>query len=116
MGITIGLTYDLKEERPLRPGEPADMNAEFDSQETVHALKKIFENAGHEVKLIGNARQLLSCIDSLEVDVVFNIAEGLGGRNRESQVPLIAEMHGIPLIGSDALTLGVTLDKLMAKK
>jgi D-alanine-D-alanine ligase len=116
MGITIGLTYDLKEERPLRAGEPADANAEFDSKETVHALKKIFESAGHEVKLIGNARQLLSRIDKLGVDVVFNIAEGSGGRNRESQVPLLVEMHGIPLIGSDALTLGITLDKLMAKK
>lgn len=55
-------------------------------------------------------------IDDLGVDVVFNIAEGFLGRNRESQVPLILEMHGIPYIGSDALTMGLTLDKAMAKK
>lgn len=116
MGLTIGLTYDLKEERPLRPGEPVDANAELDSKETVNALKKIFESAGHEVKLIGNARKLISCINKLGVDVVFNIAEGFAGRNRESQVPLLLEMHGIPFIGSDALTFSLTLDKLMAKK
>lgn len=116
MGITLGLTYDLKEERPLKPGEPPDANAELDSKETVNALKKIFESAGHEVKLIGNAHQLLSRINKLGVDVVFNIAEGAAGRNRESQVPLLLEMYQIPFIGADALTLGITLDKLMAKK
>lgn len=116
MGLIIGLTYDLKEERPLRPGEPLDANAELDSQETVGDLKKIFESAGHEVKLIGNAHQLLSKINKMGVDVIFNIAEGRCGRNRESEVPLLLEMHGIPFIGSDALTLGLTLDKLMAKK
>jgi len=116
MGLIIGLTYDLKEERPLRPGEPPDANAELDSKETVGDLKKIFESAGHAVKLIGNAHQLLSKIGNLGVDVVFNIAEGAAGRNRESEVPLLLEMHGIPFVASDALTLGVTLDKLMAKK
>lgn len=116
MALTIGLTYDLKEERPLKPGEPPDANAELDSKETVGALKKIFESAGHEVKLIGNAHQLISSINKLGVDVIFNIAEGAAGRNRESEVPLLAEMHKIPFIGADALSLGVTLDKLMAKK
>jgi D-alanine-D-alanine ligase len=116
MGIVIGLTYDLKEERPLLDGEPLDANAELDSKETVGHLKKIFESAGHDVKLIGSAHQLLSKINKLGVDVVFNIAEGRAGRNRESEVPLLLEMHGIPFVGSDALTLGITLDKLMAKK
>ena len=50
------------------------------------------------------------------MDIVFNISEGATGRNRESQVPIILEMRGIPFVGADALTLGVTLDKVMAKK
>jgi len=116
MRLTIGLTYDLKESRPIQPGEPADINAEFDSQETVQDLKKIFESAGYKVKLIGNAHQLLAQIKELNVDVVFNIAEGSSGRSRESQVPLLLEMHKIPFVGADALTLGVTLDKALAKK
>lgn len=116
MSLTIGLTYDLKESRPIQPGEPADINAEFDSQETVQDLKKIFESAGYKVKLIGNAHQLLEKIKDLDVDVVFNIAEGSFGRSRESQVPLLLEMHKIPFVGADALTLGITLDKALAKK
>jgi len=46
----------------------------------------------------------------------FNISEGLTGRNRESQVPILLEMAGVPFVGADALTLGLTLDKVMAKK
>jgi D-alanine-D-alanine ligase len=58
----------------------------------------------------------LGNIDSLDVDIVFNISEGLFGRNRESQVPILLEMANIPFVGSDGLTLGLTLDKIMAKK
>ncbi|MEA2337726.1 MAG: D-alanine-D-alanine ligase, partial [Thermoanaerobaculia bacterium] len=49
------------------------------------------------------------------VDGVFNIAEGVGGRGRESQVPAVLEMLGIPCTGSDALAIALTLDKALAK-
>jgi len=31
-------------------------------------------------------------------------------------VPILLEMAGVPFVGADALTLGLTLDKVMAKK
>ena len=112
----IGLTYDLKENWKLNPGDPEDLNAEHDSGPTVDEIARAFEKDGHVVKRIGNAENLLRNIPDLGVDVVFNIAEGRFGRNRESQIPLLLEMHGIPFVGADALTLGVTLDKIIAKK
>jgi D-alanine-D-alanine ligase len=59
---------------------------------------------------------LLKQIDSLDVDIVFNMCEGLIGRNREAQVPVLLEMKRIPFVGADGLTLAVTLDKVVAKK
>jgi len=50
------------------------------------------------------------------VDVVFNIAEGFKGRNRESQVPALLELLDIPYTGSDPATLAIALDKGLAKK
>jgi D-alanine-D-alanine ligase len=48
---------------------------------------------------------------------VLNIAEGLGvSRTRESRVPAVLEMLGIPYTGSDPLTLAATLDKECAKR
>ncbi|HVI93565.1 MAG TPA: ATP-grasp domain-containing protein, partial [Anaeromyxobacter sp.] len=53
---------------------------------------------------------------STPVDVVFNIAEGFKGRNRESQVPSLLELLDIPYTGSDPAALSVSLDKALAKR
>jgi D-alanine-D-alanine ligase len=112
----IGLTYDLKTDYQFKEGDPVDANAEFDPPSTVEMVANTIESLGFKVKRIGNVYNLLQNIDNLDVDIVFNISEGFGSRNRESQVPIILEMKNIPFVGSDALTLGLTLDKLLTKK
>ncbi|OGW98263.1 MAG: hypothetical protein A2Z81_02745 [Omnitrophica WOR_2 bacterium GWA2_45_18] len=114
--MIIGMTYDLKSDWALSPDDPHDANAEFDKPRTVERIIEALEKGGHTVKKIGNVRNLLTQMDHLDVDIVFNICEGKQGRNRESQVPLLLEMRGIPFIGADALSLGMTLDKVIAKK
>jgi len=117
MGKIVGITYDLKSDWQGSADDPVDASAELDGNKTIECLKVAFEEAGHQVVLIGGARQLLSRINSgLKVDVVFNISEGFRGRNRESQVPAILDLYNIPFAGADALTLGITLDKVIAKK
>ncbi|MBM3245113.1 MAG: ATP-grasp domain-containing protein [Candidatus Omnitrophica bacterium] len=113
---TVGLTYDLKSDYKLKKGDPPDANAEFDHPSTIGVIASAIESQGYKVKRIGNCSSLLEKIDSLNVDIVFNISEGRIGRNRESQVPMLLEMAGIPFVGADALTLALTLDKVMAKK
>ena len=44
------------------------------------------------------------------------MCEGINGRNREAQVPIFLEMKEIPYVGSDGLTLAMTLDKVMTKR
>ena len=117
MALRIGLTYNVKTEYVLRPTDPADANAEFDHPDTIGVIEDAFKAAGHEVRRIGNARQLLEQWDQLKgLDLVFNLAEGYEGRNRESQVPIILEMLRIPCVGADGLSLGMTLDKIITKK
>ena len=113
---TVGLTYDLKTDYKFKDGDPADANAEFDHPSTIDVIADAIEANNFKVERIGNAGNLLERLASLKVDIVFNISEGVSGRNRESQVPAILEMAGIPFVGADALTLGLTLDKVMAKK
>ncbi len=114
----IGITYDLKSDWQRAKDDPIDAAAELDGHKTIECLKTALESAGHEIVLIGGARQLIDRMTrgDLKVDVVFNISEGFKGRNRESQVPAILELYNIPFVGADALTLGLTLDKVMAKK
>ncbi len=116
MSLTVGLTYDLRKEYVRQPDDPEDAAAEFDHDETVDVIERALVRRGHRPVRIGNAHRLLEQLQQLDVDIVFNIAEGLHGRNRESQVPVLLEMMGIPFVGSDGLTMGLTLDKVMTKR
>lgn len=109
--MRLGLTYDLQT-------DPADeRQAEFDSPSTIDALCDALKLLGHDVLLLGNAHDLLRDPRRLsDVDLVFNIAEGLHGRCREAWVPMLLELHGVPYVGSDPLALTLGLDKAMAKR
>jgi D-alanine-D-alanine ligase len=114
--MKVGLTYDLKTDYAFKENDPLDANAEFDHPGTIDVIAGAFQNAGYQVKKIGNVASLLEKLHDLDVDIVFNISEGLSGRNRESQVPILLEMEGIPFVGSDSLSLALSLDKIIAKK
>ena len=116
MGFRVGLTYNVKTEYIFRPGDPPDANAEYDHEDTIGVIERALRAGGHEVVRLGNPKALLAAKEKPPVDIVFNIAEGEGGRNRESQVPILLEMLGVPFVGADGLTLGLTLDKITTKK
>ena len=114
--MKIGITYDLREDY-LRKGYSEEETAEFDSEETISAIEKTINELGYKAERIGNIYNLIKRISSRERwDLVFNIAEGLYGRNRESQVPALLEAYSIPYTFSDPLTLSLCLDKALAKR
>lgn len=114
--MRIGIAYNIREESQDSHDLPEDFDEEFDCPATIDAIAGVFENAGHEVSRLGFGRRLLCSLLDDPPDVVFNIAEGLEGRNRESQIPALLEMLSIPYTGSDPLSLGLTLDKDLAKR
>lgn len=115
--MRIGLTYDLKESIAWHPGVPDDALEEYDSIETVEAIDCALGSRGHSVVRLGGGREFLSSIIKEKVEMVFNIAEGLGnGRSREAQVPSVLEMLDIPYTGSDPQCLAICLDKPLAKR
>jgi D-alanine-D-alanine ligase len=117
MKLKIGFAYDAQADYILGSGDTPDKYAELDSKDTIVQIEDALKSNGYEVIRIGNAKKLIERIVSGERwDIVFNICEGLEYRNRESQVPAILEVYDIPYIGSDALTMGVTLDKVVSKK
>jgi D-alanine-D-alanine ligase len=115
--MRIGLAYDLKSAVPLDEASPEDALEEYDSRETVEIIAAALTAAGHSVSMLGGGGEFLDNIRREPVDIVFNIAEGRGNsRSRESQVPAVLEMLGIPCTGSDSHCLTVCLDKPLAKK
>jgi D-alanine-D-alanine ligase len=115
--MKIGLSYDLKDSVSVGLEQPEDALEEYDSLETVDALKAAIEAKGHEVVKLGGGREFLKHVLSEKVNFVFNISEGLGSyRSREAQVPSVLEMLDIPYSGADPQCLTVCLDKHLTKK
>ena len=110
--MKIGLTFNLKEDL----GCDNEFHEEFDSEETIEAISKVFKDLGHQVVRLGASIKTVDLIKKNKIDFVFNIAEGYNGRSRESQIPSLLEMLKIPYSGSDPVTLGLALDKVLAKK
>lgn len=111
MGFKVGLTYNLK--RRVRADErlPMDFDAEFDDEETVDAITHALENCGCTVTTIEADEKAYNTLVRLRPRMVFNIAEGAYGEDRESQIPAMLEMLRIPYTGSGPLTLAISLNK-----
>ncbi len=113
--MRIGLTYDLKDDY-LALGFDEHAVAEFDSLATIGAIAGALESFGHSIDRIGHVRALAArLVAGQRWDLVFNIAEGVAGFGRESQVPALLEAYGVPYTFSDPLVCALTLHKGMAK-
>jgi D-alanine-D-alanine ligase len=112
----VALIYNLKHHVPIEFGAPPDALAEYDSTETVQALEDALLAGGHQVIRLEGDETLLDTVRRVAPDICFNIAEGLRGDARESQVPALLEMLGIPYTGSKVLAHAISLDKAATKR
>ncbi len=108
--IRVGFTYNVKRETGC------DEQAEWDPPETIIAISNALARQGHIVVHLEATQDLPRVLAEADVDLIFNIAEGVAGRNREAQVPALCELLGIPYTGSDSATLAIALDKSLCKK
>ena len=117
--LEIGLVYETFDTYVRRSGEPVDAHVEYEPLATVEALEAAVHRLGHRPVRLGSPFDLLESIGAgclPRVDVALNIAEAFGSRNRESFAPALLEMAGVPYLGSDGLTLSLSLDKAWAKR
>jgi D-alanine-D-alanine ligase len=93
----------------------ADTFAEWDSWDTINAVKSALE-LFNNVSLVEADLSSFEKLKNLGPDIVFNIAEGFFGESREAQIPAMLDMLQIPYTGSDPLTLATCLDKARTKE
>ena len=115
-GWRVALIYNLKYNVPVEADAPPDALAEYDSVETVQALEDALLAGGHQVIPLEGDETLLDTLRQAAPDICFNIAEGLRGDARESQVPALLEILGIPYTGSRVLAHALSLDKAATKR
>jgi len=109
--VTVGGNFAA----PALPAPADDEFAEWDSTETLDAVANALAALGDVIRLEANADFPQNLRDA-RPDIVFNIAEGLHGVNREAHVPAICEFYGIPYSASDPYTLSLCLDKARTKE
>jgi D-alanine-D-alanine ligase len=111
--LRIGFSYNVKR---VDSKAGNDTEAEYDAPETIDSIRDALESYGHVVVPLEATAELPRQLMDAPVDLVFNIAEGVSGRNREAAVPALCELMGIPYTGSDAATLSIALDKALSKR
>ena len=115
-GVRIGLTFDLRDHY-LKQGYSLEETAEFDSPATIDAIEQGVLAMGLAPDRVGNLGRLMPLlVEGQRWDLVFNIAEGLYGFSRESQIPALLEAFRVPCTFSDSLVLAVCLHKAVAKR
>ena len=92
-----------------------DEFAEWDSPTTIAAVESALSRLGKVIRLEA-LEDFPERLRDTRPDIVFNIAEGFHGVNREAHVPAICEFFGIPYTGSDPFTLSLCLDKARTKE
>jgi D-alanine-D-alanine ligase len=123
--LTDSLTqYPIAPSGPTHPTDDSisgrlsrvnDMFAEWDTSETVHAVRRALEER-FPVEMIEADEDAYDKLRSVRPLLVFNIAEGLHGVSREAQIPAMLELLRIPYLGSDPLALATCLDKARTKE
>lgn len=114
--MRVGLTYNLKREVKDSDGVPDDFYLECDDLDTVEAVKSAILARHEDVIMIEATEDAYQKLRQTRPEMVFNMAEGLWGESRESQMPAIMEMLRIPYTGSSPLSLALCLNKARAKE
>ena len=110
-------TSDLPDVFTPPEGGMLDMGHEWEDERTLAGLVEAVRACGHRVIRVPFDPDLVRRLDDLAPAkaIILNIAEGVRGRNRESLVPAICEILGLPYTCADATGLALTLDKRLAK-
>lgn len=117
--MNIALTYNARPEGYDRTDPALEKHIEGDEWKTIQAVGQAIESHNHSVtyfKVDENIYETLKSTRS-KIDLIFNLAEGVSqGADREAQLPMIAEILGIPHTGPTPLSAALILDKSRAKE
>ena len=112
--MRVALLYNAR--AVALPGLHDDAFEEYDSDATVSSIASALRAIDIEACPVEADARLPWRLAEGRFEFAFNMAEGQGRRCREAIPAAVCELLGLPFTGSDALTLGITLDKFVAKR
>jgi D-alanine-D-alanine ligase len=113
------IVYDAMDARPT----PDDPHSDFilaESRTDIEAIKNALKEGGFGVKTMGLRRinaKVVSQIEEINPDVIFNLCESLYGESRQEMYTAgLFELLKIPYTGSSPFALGLALNKRKSKQ
>lgn len=116
--MNVAFCYNVRHVKPDINNPQYILEAEFDEPQTIKGIKHTLKKLGHTVFLVEADENAYLKFKKLkkEIDLVFNIAEGIYGQDREAQIPAMLEMLQIPYTGPKPLSYALGLDKAKTKE
>ncbi|APJ03506.1 D-alanine--D-alanine ligase family protein [Silvanigrella aquatica] len=115
----LGLVYDLptKLENSDKIFFPDDANAEWESQKTIDTIIETWKQLGFSVILFPLDSTFLKKWNELSssCSIIHSLVEGWGSLARESWIPSLCELSGIPFIGSEPFAQSICMSKTQIK-
>lgn len=114
----IAFLYNVRHTYPDPKDPRTQKEVDFDDPVTTKLQVKYLRGLGYEVIPVEADEKAYLKLYRLKekIDLVFNVSEGLHGRDREAQIPAMLEMLQIPYTGSPPLTQALILDKAKTKE
>ncbi|MFA6016591.1 MAG: ATP-grasp domain-containing protein [Patescibacteria group bacterium] len=116
--MNIVFLYNVRHHYPDPNDYRHQVETDFDDPKTTEWQISHLRNLGHKIipieaddKAYGKLYRLRK-----KIGLVFNVAEGMFGKDREAQFPAILEMLQIPYTGSSPLTSAIILNKVRTKE
>lgn len=115
----IGLVYDLpkKLENSEQMKFPDDASAEWETQNTIDTIIETWKQLGFSIILFPLDSSFLMKWNksSSQCSLIHSLVEGWGSLARESWIPSLCELSGIPFIGSDPFAQSICMSKTQIK-
>lgn len=108
--MKVGLCYDLQDTYQIT-GEAIYKDFSFLSE--VEYVERCLKKSGHKVIMINGLEKFIRNIRHYkrDCDIIFNMMEGYGSRNREGLVPALCEAYNIAYTGTDSFGMSLSLNK-----
>lgn len=114
IAFLYNVRHDYKDSTDYRKQLERDFDDPVTTKWQIHHLKSLGFNV---IPVEANEKAYFKLFRlRSKIDLVFNVAEGIYGKDRELQMPAILEMLQIPYTGSSPLTHAFSLNKAKAKE
>ncbi|MFH1244768.1 MAG: ATP-grasp domain-containing protein [bacterium] len=115
--MNVAFTYNTQRSKSTTHLDQ-QTDLEFDTPEVIEGIVQSLTRLGHRVYPIEADWKALTKLAKLKnkIHIVLNIAEGMGGEARESQIPIYCEMLNIPYTHSGPTTHALGLNKSWTKQ